>query len=57
MNFFIEKGGNAINREETYSGDVVHNWPEEDTKVALMRETRIRTFMQMELEVCLDEVG
>ena len=54
---FIEKGGNAINREETTSGDDVHNWSEEDAKMALMRETRIMTFMQMELEACLDEVG
>ena len=48
MNFFIEKGGNAMNREETISGDNdVHNWSEEDTKMARMRETRIMTFMQM----------
>ena len=53
---FIEKGGNAMNREEIIFGDDVHNWSEEDTKMAWMRETRIMTFMQMELEACLDEV-
>ena len=54
MNFFIEKDGNAMNLEDTISGGV-HKWSE-NTKMAWMCETRIRTFMQMELEACLDEV-
>ena len=54
--FFIEKRENAMNREDTISGDDVPNWSEEDTKMARMRETKINTFMQMELEACLDEV-
>ena len=32
MNFFIEKGENAMNREETIFEDDIHNWSEEDTK-------------------------
>ena len=55
INFLIEKGGNATTREETISGDDVHKWSEEDTKMAWMRETRTRTFMQMELEAYLDD--
>ena len=38
--------------EESISGDDVHYWSEEDRKMVWMRETRIRTFMQMELEAC-----
>ena len=46
---FIEKGGNALNRKETISGDDAHYWSEEDTKMVWIRETRIRVFIQMEL--------
>ena len=56
MNFFIENTGNAMNRDETISGDNVHNCLEEEQKMAWMPETKIRTSMQMELEACLDEV-
>ena len=56
MNFFIEKGENALNREEANSGDDAHYCSEEH-KMAWMRETRIRTFMQLELEACLDEIN
>ena len=45
-----------MNRKEAISGDDVHNWSEEDTKMVWVCETRIRTFMQMELEACLDEI-
>ena len=45
-----------MNREEAISGDDVHNWSEEDMKMVWVCETRIRTFMQMELEACLDEI-
>ena len=56
MNFFIEKDGNALNRKETVFGDGAHYWSDEDTKMAWMRKTRIRTYMQMELEACLDDI-
>ena len=46
---FIEMGGNAD------SGDDAH-YCSEKHKNARMRETRIRTFMQKELEACLDEI-
>ena len=52
--FFIEQGGNAMKPEETISGDDVHNCSEEEQKRARMRETRILTFMQIELEACRD---
>ena len=52
----MEKGKNAMNGEETISGDDVHNWSEENTNMAWMHETRIRTFMPMELEACLNEI-
>ena len=32
MNLFIEKGGNAVNPEETISGDDVHYCSEEEQK-------------------------
>ena len=54
MNFLIEKGGNALNREKTTHD--AHYCSEEHT-MAWMRETRIRTFMQLELEACLDEIN
>ena len=50
MNFSIEKSGNAI------SGDDAHYCSEEH-KMDWMRETRIRTFMQLELEACLEEIN
>ena len=56
MNFFVEKDGNAMAREETISGDDAYNWSEEDTKMAWVRETRISTFIQLELQVCLDQI-
>ena len=43
INFFIEKSGNDI------FGD--------DAKMVWMREATIRTFMQLELETCLEEVN
>ena len=43
MNFFIEKSGNDI------FGD--------DAKMLWMSEARIRTFLQLELEVCLEEIN
>ena len=43
MDFFIEKTGNYIS--------------EEDEEMAWMREARIRTFMQLELEACLEEIN
>ena len=41
-----------MNPEETVSGDDVHNCSEGEQKMAWMRETRIRIFMQMELKAC-----
>ena len=46
MNFF-EQGGNTLSPEESISGDDVHYWSGEDTKMAWMREKRIKLFMQM----------
>ena len=45
-----------MNPEETISGDDVHNYSEKEEKMAWMRETRIRIFMQMELKACLHEL-
>ena len=45
-----------MNREEIFSGDDAHNWSQEDTKMSWMRETRIRTFIQLELKACLNEI-
>ena len=50
MNFFIDKTGNNI------SGDA-HYYFEEDAKTVWVREARIRTFMQLELEACLEEIN
>ena len=50
MNFFIEKTGHNI------SGDA-HYYSEGDTKMVRVREARIRTFMQLELETCLEEIN
>ena len=47
---FTEKVGKAI------SGDGAHYCSEEH-KMAWMRETRIRTVMQLELEACLDDIN
>ena len=54
MNFFIEQGENAMNSKGTIPGTDVCS--EEEQKRAWMRETRIKTFMQMELEACRDEL-
>ena len=51
MNFFIEKSGS------NFSGDDAHYYSEENAKMMWMRETRIRTFMQLKLEACLDELN
>ena len=51
MNFFMEKSGNDI------SEDDAHYYSEEDAKTTWMRETRIRTFMQLDLESCLDDIN
>ena len=51
MNFSVEKTGNAI------SGDDAHFYLEEDAKMVWMHETRIRTFMQLELEACVEEIN
>ena len=51
MNFFIGKTGNDI------SEDDVQFCSEEDAKMVWMRETRIRTFIQLELEACLEEIN
>ena len=40
--------------QSEYAGDV--HYYSEGTKMAWMRETRIRTFMQLELKACLDEI-
>ena len=55
MNFF-EQSEYAMNSEESISEDDVHYPSEEDRNMALMRETKIRTFMQMKLEACGDEL-
>ena len=49
MNFFIEKTGNNISEDAQYS--------EEYKKMTWMREARIRTFMQLELETCVEEIN
>ena len=53
MNFFIEQNVNVMNSTGTIPGTDVCS---EEQKMAWMRETRIRTSMQMELEAYLDEV-
>ena len=55
MNFF-EQGGNAMNPEETISGNYVHWGSEEGRKITWMREMRIRPFMLIELENCRNEL-
>ena len=48
MNCFIEKTGNISEYAQSYS--------EEYYKMLWMREARIRTFMQLELEACQEEI-
>ena len=56
MNFF-EQGRNAMNPEGTISGDDFHDCSEECRKMTLVREKRIKLFMQMKLERCSNELG
>ena len=49
MNCFIEKTENNISEE-----DAQHS--EEYEKMLWMREARIRTFMQLELEACQEDI-
>ena len=51
MNFSIEKTGNDISEHNAQF------YSEEDAKVVRMREAGIRTFMQLELEACLEEIN
>ena len=48
---FIEKTGTNI-----YEDDAQF-YSEEEAKMVWMREARIRTFMQLELEACLEEIN
>ena len=54
MNFFIEQDENAMNPKGKIPGTNICS--EEERKMAWMRETTIRTFMQMELKACRDEL-
>ena len=54
---FFEQGENAMNPEETISGDDILYCSEEDRKMAWMREKRIDLFMLMELDNCRNELG
>ena len=49
MNFFIEKTGNNISQEDA-------QYSEEYEKTVWMRQARIRTLMQLELEACQEEI-
>ena len=49
MNFFIQKTGNNISEEDA-------QYSEEYEKMLWMREARIRTSMQLELEACQEEI-
>ena len=49
MAFFKEKTGNNISGDAQYS--------EEYEKTVWMREARIRKFMQLELEACVEEIN
>ena len=51
MNFSIEKAGNDISKDDAQF------YSEDDAKMMWMREARIRTFMQLELEACLEEIN
>ena len=50
MNFFIEKTENNISEEDAQCS-------EEHEKMLWMREARMRTFMQLELEACQEEIN
>ena len=50
MNFFIEKTGNNISEEDA-------QYSEEYRNMTRVREARIRTFMQLELEACQEEIN
>ena len=54
INFFGEQSGNAMNPKGSISGYDVCS--EEGLKMAWMRETRIRTFIQMKLKTYRDEL-
>ena len=49
MNCFIEKTENNVSEEDA-------QYSEENEKMLWMREARIRTFMQLELEACQQEI-
>ena len=51
MYFFIEKTGNDISEEDAQF------YSKEDENMVWMREARIRTFMQLELEACLEKIN
>ena len=51
MNFYLEKTGNDIPEEDAQF------YSEEDDKMVWMREARIRTFIQLKLEACLEEIN
>ena len=50
INFFIEKTGNNISEEDA-------QYSEKYKKKTWMREARIRTFMQLELEAYQEEIN
>ena len=52
INFSVEKTGNDI-----VSENGAQFYSEEDAKMVWMHETTIRTFMQLELEACLEEIS
>ena len=52
LNFFTEQDENAMNPKAMISGNDVCS--KEKRKIAWMRRTRIRIFMQMVLKVCRD---
>ena len=54
MNFFVEQGENAMNLENTVFGMDVCS--EKGRKLNWMHETRIRSFMQVELQVYRHEL-
>ena len=51
MNFFTENTGNTISEEDAQF------YSEEYYKIMRKREVRIRMFMQLELEACLEELN
>ena len=50
MNFFLEKTGNNSSKEDA-------QYFEEYKKMSWMREAKIRIFIQLELESCLEEIN